>query len=473
MNAVEMLPIAGERFAGADALTVFSPYDGAVVGRVAKATVAEVEIACRAAARALHDDNFPQHARVAALEAAALRVADDGERLAALICAEVGKPIATARTEVARCVECLRCSAQAARSLAGDMVPVAAAAAGAGKLAFTVREPIGVVAAITPFNFPLNLVAHKLGPALAAGCPVVLKPAPQAPLTALALVEHLFAAGVPRDWLSVLCDEDGALGAALVAHPVPAAISFTGSQKVGWAIRAQAPRKVVLLELGSTAPLLVAADADLDRLLDRLPAAAFGGCGQSCISTQRILVDHRRHDELVSGLVARAQALTCGDPADPATAVGPLIHQREVARVLAWIDEAVAAGAQVVCGGQAQADGVLPPTVVVGVDEGMRLWDEEVFAPVVAVRAVADLEEAVALANRGPAIHAGVFTRDIAAALAAVRALRFGGVLINEVPTWRAENQPYGGVAEAGNTREGPAATVAELTISKFVSIEG
>ena len=371
-----------------------------------------------------------------------------------------------------RAVDTFAFASSEARRLSGELLPMEASASGAGKLGIALRLPAGVVAAISPFNFPLNLVAHKLAPAIAAGCPVVLKPAPQTPLTALALVELLVDAGLPADWISVVTDSRAEAGGPLVEHPVPAVVTFTGSVPVGWGISAAAPRKRVLLELGSNSPLIVEPDADLGGLAGRCGPAAFGFAGQSCISVQRVLVHRSIHDRLVEDLAATADGLTVGDPLDDATDVGPLIAPEEVTRVRSWIDAAVAAGATLVTGGELDG-GLLRPTVVTDVDVDSDVWRREVFGPVVAVRAYDTFDEAVELANDSDfGLHAGVFTNDLRTALRAVRELDFGGVLVNEVPTFRADQQPYGGVRDAGNTREGPAYAIEEMTVLRFVSLQ-
>jgi acyl-CoA reductase-like NAD-dependent aldehyde dehydrogenase len=411
--------------------------------------------------------------RAEVLERARVLLESRVELFARTISREAGKPITTARGEVTRCLDTLTFSAAEARRLTGEMIPAGASEAGAGKLAFALRQPIGVVAAITPFNFPLNLVAHKIAPAIAAGCPVVLKPAPQAPLTALAFCDLLVECGLPRDWISVVTDRGREAGAPLVAHDIPRMITFTGSAQVGWSIAAQAAKKRVALELGSSAPLLVEPDADLGRVVGKVRVAGFSFAGQSCISVQRLLVHADVHQKLVDQLVAAVEGLVVGDPSDERTEVGPLIRPAEDARVAEWIQEAVAGGGRVLCGGRVEG-GVFLPTLVESPPVGCRLWRQEVFGPVVTIRPYRDLDEALALANDSHLrLQAGIFTRDLGVALRALRRLDFGGVVVNDVPTVRLDQQPYGGLADGGNTREGPAYAVAEMTELKFVSLEG
>ncbi len=464
--------IAGSHFRGSEVVEIRSPYDGAHVGAVPLCGPDEVDRACRHAQVVLRRHDFPQRARAEVLERAASSLRTETERFARSITVESGKPIKAARAEVARCVDTLVFAAAEARRLAGELVPMGASASGAGKLGFALRVPIGVVAAITPFNFPLNLVAHKLAPAVSAGCPVVLKPAPQTPLTAIALVELLVASGMPADFVSVLTDRGREAAEPLVEHPIPKMITFTGSAAVGWGIAQKAPKKRVALELGSTSPLILEPDADLARVRAKITAAAFGNAGQSCISVQRVLAHRDIHDAVRDLLVDAAHAARVGDPADDATDVGPLIRPSENDRILSWIDEAVRGGAVVRAGGRVEK-GIFLPTVVDGVPSGAKLVRNEVFGPVVVLESYERFEEAIERANASDfGLHVGVFTKSLEKALTAARELEYGGVLVNEVPTFRADQQPYGGVRDAGNTREGPAYGVQEMTELRFVSFE-
>ena len=466
------VPIAGAGVTTDRSVEVTNPYTGDTVAQVPLCGADEVDRACRHAADVLRRGDLPQHERAAILDRAARLVEDRAEDLARGIAVEAGKPIRTARTEVARAIDTFRFAATECRRLGGEVVPMDASTSGAGKLGLALRLPAGVVAAISPFNFALNLVAHKLAPAIAAGCPVVLKPAPQTPLTALALVQLLVDAGLPDGWISVVTDSRAEAGGPLVEHDVPAVVTFTGSVPVGWGIAAAAPRKKVLLELGSNAPLIVQPDADVADVARRCVPAAFGFSGQSCISVQRLLVHRDVHDQMVEAVAAAADALAVGDPLDEATDVGPLISPPECGRVTSWVDAATSAGARVVAGGTVE-DGLLRPTVVDEVDTSVDLWRREVFGPVLAVRAYDDVEDAFRIANDSDyGLHAGVFTNDLSVALRAVRALDFGGVLVNEVPTFRADQQPYGGVRDAGNTREGPAYAIEEMTTLRFISLQ-
>ncbi|BCB78245.1 hypothetical protein Pflav_046550 [Phytohabitans flavus] len=344
-------------------IQIRSPYSGEIVGEVPSHGPSDADDACKAAAAALGREDFPQHARALVLDRTAVLLGERAEELARLITAETGKVIKDARVEVARAAETLRFAAAEARTLAGDLVPMAAHPGGVGKLGLALRLPIGVVAAITPFNFPLNTVAHKVAPAVAAGCPVVLKPAPQTPLTALRLVALMVEAGLPEDWVTVLTDTGSEAGAALVTHPVPAMVAFTGSPAVGWSIAAAAPRKKVALELGSNAPVIVEPDAPLAACAARITKAAYSTAGQACISVQRVLVHRRVHADLRDLLAAAADRLVVGDPMDERTDVGPLINPAATERVLSWVDEARSGGAGIAAGGRL-VDGCIRPTVV-------------------------------------------------------------------------------------------------------------
>jgi acyl-CoA reductase-like NAD-dependent aldehyde dehydrogenase len=359
-----------------------------------------------------------------------------------------------------------------ARKLAGDIVPLDASPAGVGKLGLTLRLPIGIVAAISPFNFPLNLVAHKIGPALAAGCAVVLKPASQTPLSALLLAELETEAGLPAGWLNVVCGPAAEIGDVLIADERVKLITFTGSAPVGWKLRERAPRKRVNLELGNATPVIVAADADLDDAAARLAANAFSFAGQSCISVQRIFVERDAYDPFLERFLPAVRALEVGDPADEATDVGPVISPEDRDRILSWIEEAKTAGAEILTGGTVEQD-LLRPTVIAGAAPDAKVSREEVFGPVCTVSPVQSLDEAIALANGTRfGLQAGVFTRDIHFALRAARELEFGGVTVNEAPTFRADQMPYGGVKDSGNTREGPAYAVREMTEERVVVLQ-
>jgi acyl-CoA reductase-like NAD-dependent aldehyde dehydrogenase len=345
------------------------------------------------------------------------------------------------------------------------------AQAGEGKLGFTVRKPIGIVGAISPFNFPCNLVAHKLAPALAAGCPVVLKPASQTPLSALLLAELEQEAGLPAGWLNVIVGPASQIGDVLVEDERVKLITFTGSGEVGWKLQERAPRKRVKLELGNSTPVIVAADADVETAATKLAANAFAFAGQSCISVQRIYVERASYDAFVQAFVPKVEALNVGDPADDDTDVGPVIDADARTRITAWIEEARSSGAQVLTGGD---DGTLiRPTVIAEVADDQKVSCEEVFGPVVIVNPVDSLDEAIERANSTRfGLQAGIFTASLDSALRAADRLEFGGVIINEAPTFRSDQMPYGGIKASGNTKEGPAWAVREMTEERLVVIQ-
>ena len=465
------LLIGGEWVETGEWQEVRSPYSGEVVGRVAKAGAAEAKAAVDAAEKAMADP-LPAHKRAEILVKTVAAIARRHDEIAAQISAEAGKPLKTAKVETSRAMSTYTFAAVEARKLAGEVVPMDAAQAGEGKLAFTLREPIGIVGAISPFNFPLNLVAHKIAPALAAGCAVVLKPAGQTPLSALTLAELEDEAGLPPGWLNVLVGPASEIGDVLVEDERIKAITFTGSSEVGWGIRERAARKKVLLELGNATPVIVHDDADLEDATTKLAANAFSFAGQSCISVQRIYVQKRIYDDFVAGFVPKVEELVVGDPADAETDVGPVIDEGARERILNWIGEARDGGAEVLSGGDLDGD-LIRPTVVANAGPDLKVCREEVFGPVCVVNTYESLDEAIALANGTRyGLQAGIFTADIRAALTAARSLEFGGVTINEAPTFRSDQMPYGGVKDSGNTREGPAYSVHELTEPRVVVID-
>jgi acyl-CoA reductase-like NAD-dependent aldehyde dehydrogenase len=377
-----------------------------------------------------------------------------------------------ARVEAKRAMSTYTFAAVEARKLAGEMVPMDAAQAGEGKLGFTLRLPIGVVGAITPFNFPLNLVAHKLAPALAAGCAVVLKPASATPLSALLLAELEEEAGLPPGWLNVVAGPSSEIGDVLVEDERVKAITFTGSSGVGWGLKERAPKKKISLELGNATPVIVAADADVKAAASAMAANAFAFAGQSCISVQRIYLERTVYDQFITSFLPQVEALKLGDPADEETDVGPVIDEDARRRILEWIKEARAAGAEILSGGEEQ-DGLIRPTVIANAAPELKVSCDEVFGPVVTVNPVDSLDEAIELANSTRfGLQAGIFTNGLSNALKAAQKLEFGGVTVNEAPTFRADQMPYGGVKDSGNTREGPAYAVRELTEERLVVID-
>src|ERR671932_1758019 len=428
------LLIGGEWVETGDWIDVRSPYSGDVVGRVARAGAAEARRAIDAATEAMREP-LPAHKRAEILVRVAGYLGRRHDEVARLISDEAGKPMKAARVEARRAISTYTFAAVEARKLAGEMVPMDASQAGDGKLAFTLRRPVGIVGAISPFNFPLNLVAHKLAPALAAGCAVVLKPASQTPLSALLLAELAQEAGLPAGWVNVLVGPASEIGDVLIDDERVKAITFTGSGSVGWRLAERAPRKRVNLELGHATPVIIAADADVDAAAEAMAANAFSFAGQSCISVQRIYVERDAYDRFVEAFVPRVEQLKIGDPADEDTDVGPVI------------------------------DADASPE--------LKVSCEEVFGPVCTVSRVGSVEEAIELANGTRyGLQAGIFTASIDTALRAAQELEFGGVVVNEAPTFRADQMPYGGVKDSGNTREGPKYAVHELTEERLVVID-
>jgi acyl-CoA reductase-like NAD-dependent aldehyde dehydrogenase len=465
------LLIGGEWVETGDWVEVRSPYSGDVVGRVAKGGAEEAKRAVDAAEKAMAEP-LPAHKRAEILVRVAGYLGKRHDEVARLISDEAGKPMKAARVEAKRAMSTYTFAAVEARKLAGEMVPMDAAQAGEGKLAFTLRQPIGVVGAISPFNFPLNLVAHKIAPALAAGCAVVLKPASQTPLSALLLAELESEAGLPPGWLNVLVGPASEIGDVLVEDERVRAITFTGSSEVGWKLAERAPRKRVNLELGNSTPVIVHGDADLDVAAEKLAANAFSFAGQSCISVQRIYVQKWVYDEFLERFLPRVEQLVLGDPADEETDVGPVVDEAARERILAWIDEAREQGAQLLTGGTVEGE-LIRPTVIANATLDMKVCREEVFGPVCVVNSYETLGEAIAAANGTRyGLQAGIFAGSIDAALRAAQELEFGGVTVNEAPTFRADQMPYGGVKDSGNTREGPAYAVRELTEEHLVVIQ-
>jgi acyl-CoA reductase-like NAD-dependent aldehyde dehydrogenase len=465
------LLIAGEWVETGEWQEVRSPYSGEVVGRVPTAGADETRRAIDAAEEAMAEP-LPAHKRAEILVRVAAALGRRHDEVARLISDEAGKPLKAARIEASRAMSTYTFSAVEARKLAGDVVPMDASQSGEGKLAFTLRRPLGVVGAISPFNFPLNLVAHKIAPALAAGAAVVLKPAGQTPLSALLLAELEAAAGLPPGWLNVVVGPASEIGDVMVEDERVKVITFTGSGTVGWELRERAPRKRVNLELGNATPLIVEADADLEAAAAATAQHGFSFAGQSCISIQRVYIQRDVYDEFLGRLLPKVEALVVGDPADEDTDVGPVIDEAARDRILDWVAEANAGGAEVLTGGELDGE-LIPPTLIADASPELKVSCEEVFGPVVTVNRYRSLDEAVELANSTKyGLQAGIFTSSLRTALRAAHELEFGGVTVNEAPTFRADQMPYGGVKASGNTREGPAYAIRELTEERVVVIE-
>lgn len=451
-----------------DTFEVRDPWDGSVVGIVAAGGATEATRAVDAAVRAM-ERAFPAYERASVLRKASASVEERGEEFAQIIRAEAGKPITTARGEVARAVDTLQLSAEAARNLAGAAIPMEAVAAGAGLVAYEMPLPRGPVAAITPFNFPLNLVCHKLGPAIAAGCPVVLKPSEKTPFTAGLLAEVFAAAGLPAGMLNVVTGDPATLVNALLEDERVAVLTFTGSASLGWDLKSRSPRKHHVLELGSNTAMVVTDDADLEQAVAAAVASSFTFSGQACISLQRVYVQNGVADDFIARLSKAAASVPAGDPGDEATVVGPMITKVARDRVMSWIEAAVADGATLQAGGELRDD-VLRATVLSDVPPTSQVICEEVFGPVVSVNRFEDLDDALGEVNGSRyGLNTSIYTASISDALAYARRAEAGSVLINVPPAFRADHMPYGGVKDSGQGREGVPYAVRELTENKLV----
>ena len=470
-ETVRKILVDGEWYETGETLDVRSPFDGSVVAQVAYGGAADARRAIDAAAKAMKTP-VPAHERAAVLDRLAGILRDRRDEFARTIAQEAGKPFATAQAEADRAVQTVLFSAVEARSLGGEVIGMDAHPAGSGHAGLVMRLPIGVVGAISPFNFPLNLVAHKVAPAFAAGCAVVLKPAGATPLSALLLAQAFEDAGQPAGWLNVVVGKSSEIGDAMIEDERVRLITFTGSSAVGWKLRERASRKKVSLELGNSTPVIVLADADLDKAATAVATHGYSFAGQSCISVQRVYVEDSAYDAFVEKVRPKVEALVTGDPLDPQTQVGPVIDEGNRDRILEWVKEAVSGGAKLLTGGETDDAGLLRPTLLGDVDLDMKVACDEVFGPVVTLARVRDLDEAVERANgTGYGLQAGIFTSNITKALQATRVLDFGGVTVNEAPTYRADQMPYGGVKESGNTREGPRYAVHEMTEPRLVVI--
>ena len=451
---------------------VTNPYDDSVVGLTWMAGEAEFEHAARAAVEAAPVMRaLAAYERGAILAKASFIIAQRREEIGLALAGEAGKPIRDAFSEVDRAAMTFHVASEETRRLGGEVIPLDLATHGRGRIGIVRRFPIGPVAAISPFNFPLNLAAHKLAPAIAAGNPVVLKPATKTPLSALFLAAALEEAGLPAGALSVL-PMSRELGDALVTDDRFKLLTFTGSSAVGWAMKARAGKKKVILELGGNAGVIVEDTANLDWAVKRIVTGGFAFAGQSCVSVQRVFVQDRIYDDVARRLVDRVRALVVGNPLDPKTDVGPMIDIGEVDRIEAWVADAVAEGARVLTGGARLTRGVYAPTVMEGVSEVSKVCAQEVFAPMIGLYRFTDFAQALAAVNRSRyGLQAGVFTNDLTNTLMAFDTLEVGGVIINDVPTWRIDHMPYGGVKDSGIGREGPRYTIEEMTEPKLLVI--
>lgn len=477
MSDVRPFFLAGQPTVGDSELEVTHPYDDRTVATVWVPSQAHVDEAVAAAHR-VRDEfaRVPAHVRATALEHVSRSLAARRDEVAELIVEENGKPVKWALGEVGRAVSTFRWGAEEARRWSGDVQRLDTDAGGDGRLALVRRFPKGPVLAIAPFNFPLNLMAHKVAPALAVGAPVIMKPAPSTPLSALLLGELLAETDLPPGAWSVLPVPNERMP-GLVGDPRLPVVSFTGSGPVGWAIRDSVPRKHVTLELGGNAAAVIApdfcSDEDLDYAAERIAVFATYQGGQSCISVQRVLVERALLDRFLPRLVERVRSLVVGDPRSATTEVGPLVNADAARRVEDWVQEAIDAGATLHAGGDRQG-ATYPPTVLGDVPEHTRVWCEEVFGPVLAVSAVDGIDEAFRKVNDSKyGLQVGVFTRDVQLAFQAHQQLEVGGVVIGDVPSFRADQMPYGGVKESGVGREGLRSAMEDYTYERVMVLTG
>lgn len=466
----KQLFINGEWVETATYKPLYSPYSNEEIAQVAFATAEDVDQAIGAASRAAETmAEMPAHERAGILENAAKILEKRADEAAGIIAQEAAKPINTARAEVDRTIATYKFAAEEAKRIHGETIPMDAAPGGENRIAYTVREPLGVIGAITPFNFPMNLVAHKVGPAIASGNTVVLKPAGQTPLSSLFLAEVFKEAGLPAGALNVVTGSGAVIGEALVQDDRVKKISFTGSPAVGIGIRNKAGLKRVTLELGSNAAVIIDSGIDLDKIIARCVSGAFAFQGQVCISLQRAYVHKDLYEEFVEKMVAATNRLKLGDPQDPSTDVSALISSKDVERALAWIEEAKQGGATVAAGGRAEGN-ILHPTILTGVDAKLKVSCQEVFAPIIVINKVESVQAAISQVNDSHyGLQAGIYTENIHTALMATKKLHVGGVMVNDIPTFRVDHMPYGGVKESGVGREGVKYAIEEMTELKLV----
>ena len=458
--------LCGKEWTDGESLEVRAPWDQGLVGRVTIATRADARQAVSHAVASLRRTRaLPRWKRREILEDIAAALIEQKERFAQLIVAEAGKPVRLARAEVDRSVLTFKTAAEEAARLGGESIPLDLSEGNEGRWGLMQRFPVGPVLAITPFNYPLNLVTHKVAPAIASGCPVILKPAPQTPFTALALGEVILKAGWPEEALAVLPLENADTAWLAEKEDRIKLVSFTGSAAVGWELKTHSGRKRVVLELGGNAALIVHSDwTDLDDAAQRTAHAAFAYAGQSCISVQRVFVHRAIYQTFLWKVVEIAGKLVPGDPSNDATEVGPLVRPAEAERVEAWIKEAVAGGAKLVAGCERKGS-LVSPTILTGTQAGMKIRDEEVFGPVVVIEPYDDFEEALASVNHSRyGLQAGLLTRDSGRILTAYRELEVGALIVGDTPTWRLDPMPYGGVKDSGLGREGVRSAIEEMT---------
>ena len=461
--------VAGEWRSGADTFEVKSPYDEAVVATVATPSDEDAEKAIAAAHSAFDDTRkLPVHARAEALAHMSKRLSERLDEISEVVALEGGKPIKWAKIEVTRAVNTFRWAAEETRREGGELMRLDTEASSGSRVGLVRRFPLGPVLAIAPFNFPVNLVAHKMAPALAVGAPIVIKPATKTPLGALLLGEIFLETDLPEEMCSVL-PVSGSKAGEMAADERFKKISFTGSTEVGWKLREAAPKKAVTLELGGNAGVIVHSDADLDQAASRIAFGGYYQAGQSCISVQRVLVHENVADEFNSKLVAEVEKLKTGNPLDPETDVGPLIDHESLERVSQWVDEAVQAGAEVLTGGKRE-DPFYAPTVLGRTDPQMKVRCQEIFGPVTTVGTYSDFDQAIEEVNNSDyGLQAGIFAKDVDLLFKAWRDIEVGGVIANDVSAFRADQMPYGGTKDSGIGREGLRYAMDEMSELKIL----
>lgn len=464
--------IAGEWVGKSERIEVRHPYDGSLVDTVPAGDTGDIDRAILAAREGFAEmQRLPSHERSAILARCAGLLCERREDFAVTIAREVGKTIREARLEVGRAIQTFTLAAEEAKRIHGETIPLDSAPGSERKIGFYLRTPVGLIAAITPFNFPLNLVAHKVAPALAAGNAVVLKPATATPLSALRMAELLLQSGLPKKALNVVTGVGGAIGNALVTDPRIRMVTFTGSLEVGRQIAASAGLKKMTMELGSNSAVIVMDGADLAQAAARIAVGGYTLAGQVCISVQRVFVQEAVFESFLKELSSRVTSLKVGDPLDEATDMGPMISEGAAVKAEEWIQEAVDRGGRAAIRGSRKGS-ILQPAILTHVPRRCKIWSEEAFAPLVMVNPFATIDQAIEMVNDSKyGLQAGIFTRDLSTAFEAVKGLEVGGVIVNDVPTYRADLMPYGGVKDSGLGREGVRFAVEEMTELKMVAI--
>ncbi|MDM5209399.1 aldehyde dehydrogenase family protein [Cytobacillus sp. FSL M8-0252] len=466
----KQLYINGEWRDSANYADLLSPYTNKVIAQIPQASKEEVEETIEMAHQKRKEmARLTAYERAEILEELVLLFKENRQKAAEIISLESAKPLKFSLGEIDRTIETYKFAAEEAKRLTGEMIPMDAAKNGANRFGYTIEEPIGVIGAITPFNFPQNLVAHKVGPAIASGNPIVLKPASQTPLSALFLAELLDQTSLPKGAFNVVTGSGRIVGDALVENPLVKMITFTGSPAVGIGIRNKAGLKKVALELGSNAGLIIDRNVDLEEIVAKCVTGAFSNQGQVCISLQRTYVLEEIFPAFVEKFAEATQALTIGDPMHATTDLSAMIHPAEQERALSWVDEAVSLGAEIITGGKIE-NGVFLPTILTNVDATAKVSCQEVFAPIVIVNRISSIEDGIIAINDSDyGLQAGIFTNDIQTAFHASKALEVGGVMINDIPTYRVDQMPYGGVKESGTGKEGLKYAIHEMTETKLI----